>query len=458
MIEKKIRNIFNNSSDLKYKKIRNIKVLYLESLCSSDKVNEYIIQNVTIGKDYVYLRNIVSGPNMVSIVVKDIPNYLLNGFAIVYDRSDILAIECKADLYRSVSSPTAEPSVNGPKDSFNESIQMNMGLIKRRVRSSDLINEDFIIGKIGKTQVSILYIKDVAKNKFIDMIRDKINNINTDSVVDLGALQNLLEDKSVALPTIIKTERPDKVSKALCEGKIVIIMDNSPYALILPGFFVDFLNPEGDNYVKPLNANFLKAIRIISLFFTIFLPAIYISIINYNPETIQLNLLLSFQAAHEGVPFSSSMEAIFMILLCAILRESDIRFPSNYGSSISILGALIMGEAAVAANIVSPITIIIIGITFISCLIFNNGNIIDGVRYYRLFLLLCASLMGLYGLIVGVFLCLIHVMSIKTFNEPYLYPISPYDKVYMNKNVFIKKINSKKRSKVLSNNKYKVNI
>lgn len=455
MIYKKIKNMFNNTSDLKYKKIRKIEVIYLESLCSSDKVNEYILQNITIGKDYLFLKNIVSGPNSVFIKEEEIADYLVNGFAIVFDKLEIIAVECKADLYRSINVPSSEPAVNGPKDSFNESIQMNLGLIKRRVRSENLINEDFTIGRKGKTQVSILYIKDVAKDKFVKDIRNKINSIDIDAMIDSEVLQNKLEDSKVFLPTIIKTERPDKVSSALFEGKIVIIMDNSPYALILPGFFVDFLNPEGDNYAKAINVNFLKILRIAALFLTIFLPALYISIINYNTETIPLNLLLSFQSAHAGVPFTSTLETIIMILLCAMLRESDIRFPSNYGSSISILGALILGEAAVAANIVSPITIIIVAVTFIAGLIFNNGNFIAGIRYYRFFLLILAALFGLYGIVIGTFILIIHLVNIKSFGEPYLYPLAPYDKTYIKKTVLKDNVN-KKRSKVLSNNEYRV--
>lgn len=456
MLYKDIKKKFNNTSDLKYKRIKKVEVIYLESLCSSDKVNDYIFRNVTL-KNHLYLKDMISGPNIVFLDNEDsVIEYLVNGFAIVYDSRTIIAVECKADLYRSVSEPTAEPSVNGPKDSFNESIQMNLGLIRRRIRSEHLVTEDFNIGRIGKTQVSILYLNNVAKEKYVNDVRNKINSIDRDAIVDIEVLLNILENNKYPLPTIMKTERPDKVSNAILEGKIVIIADNSPYALILPTFFADFLNPVGDNYVKTENVNFLKVLRVISFLLTIFLPAIYIAIINYNPETIPLNLLLSFQSAHEGVPFNSAVEATFMIFICAMLRESDVRFPSNYGSSISIVGALILGEAAVNANIVSPITIIIIGITFISALIFNNGNFIDGMRLYRLFLLFMAALLGLYGLVIGTFMLVIHLTSMKSFEEPYLYPIAPYDKTYFFKTLL--KGKDKKRSKVLSDNEYKVKI
>lgn len=458
MLYKKIKKEFKNTSDLKYKKIDCIGVLYLESLCSSNKVNEYILQNITMGNEYFFLRDIISGPNVIYIndynLIKD---YLLNGFALIYDDKDMIVCECKGDLYRTVSTPTSEASVNGPKDSFNESILLNLGLIKRRIKSENLVNEDFTIGRKSKTKVSLLYLSDVAKIKHVELVRDKLNKLDIDGLIDIEALHSLIGDKYVPLPTIMKTERPDKVSSALLEGKIILIADNSPYALIMPAFFADFINPQGDSYVKAINVNFLKMIRFFCLLITVLVPGLYIAIINYNPETIPLNLLLSFQSSRSGVPFPSAFEAIFMILVCSILRESDIRFPSSYGSSISILGALILGEAAVAANIASPIMIIIIGITFITGLVFSSGDIIDALRHYRFFLLILASMFGLYGLILGIFMILLQVASMKSFDEPYLYPVAPFDKIYFLKTIWKGK-NDKKRSKVLSNNEYKVKV
>ena len=457
MIYEKIKKEFNNSSDLKYKKINNINIIYLESLCSSDSINEFIVKNITIGHSYIFLKDIISAPNLIYLNDSNlISEYLLNGFAVVYDDKDIIVCEVKGDLYRSITEPLAETSVNGPKDAFNENIIINLGLIKRRIKSPKLVNIDYDLGRITKTKVSLLYIKGLAKNKFIQKLKNKLDNIDIDGVIDIEILYNIIS-RDYPLPTILKTERPDKVCTALLEGKIVLIADNSPHALILPAFFADFINPQGDYYAKAINVNFLKILRFLCLIITITLPALYISIINYNSESIPLNLLLSFQAARSGVPFPSAFEAVFMIILCAILRESDMRFPSNFGSSISILGALILGEAAVAANIASPIMIIIIGITFITGLIFNNGDIIDGLRYYRFLLLFAATIMGLYGLVLGLFIVLLHLANIKTLDEPYLYPVTPFDKTYLLKTI-LKGPKDHKRSKVLSDNINKVKI
>ena len=448
---KKLQKQFNNSSDLIVKKINNINVVFLESVCDSNKLNEFIFKNMKI-KKYYSLRNLVTAPSVVYVDDYDkLEFYLTNGFAVVFDDKEVLVCEVKGNLFRAINIPTQEASINGPKDSFNESILTNLGLIKRRIKSDKLVNEDMYVGRKTLTKVSVLYLSDITDKSMVDDISKKIKDIDIDGIIDIEILMQKLDKRNIPMPTIMKTERPDKVASSLLEGKIVIIADNSPYALILPVFFSDFINPETDNYVKPINVNLLKVIRFMCLLITISLPALYISIINYNPQSIPLNLLLSFQSGRSGVPFPSSFEAIFMIFLCAILRESDIRFPSSYGSSISILGALILGEAAVSANIASPIMIIIIGITFITGLVFSSGEVISGLRLYRLFLLICSIVFGLYGFVLGGILLILHLASIDSFGFSYLYPLAPLDKTYLFKTL-LKNNKDKFRSKELTNN------
>ena len=448
---KKLQKQFNNSSDLIVKKINNINVVFLESVCDSNKLNEFIFKNMRV-KKYYSLRNLVTAPSVVYVDDYDkLEFYLTNGFAVVFDDKEVLVCEVKGNLFRAINIPTQEASINGPKDSFNESILTNLGLIKRRIKSDKLVNEDMYVGRKTLTKVSVLYLSDITDKSMVDMISKKIKDIDIDGIIDIEILMQKLDERNIPMPTIMKTERPDKVASSLLEGKIVIIADNSPYALILPVFFSDFVNPETDNYVKPINVNLLKVIRFMCLLITISLPALYISIINYNPQSIPLNLLLSFQSGRSGVPFPSSFEAIFMIFLCAILRESDIRFPSSYGSSISILGALILGEAAVSANIASPIMIIIIGITFITGLVFSSGEVISGLRLYRLFLLICSIIFGLYGFVLGGILLILHLASIDSFGFSYLYPLAPLDKTYLFKTL-LKNNKDKYRSKALTNN------
>lgn len=447
----KLKKQFNNSSDLIVKKFNNITIMFLESVCDSNKLNEFILKNLKV-KKYYTLRDLVTGPTVIYVDDYDkLEFYLTNGFAVIFNNKEVLVCEVKGNLFRTISIPTQEASINGPKDSFNESILTNLGLIKRRIKSDKLINKDLFVGRKTLTKVSVLYLEDITDKSIVDNISKIIESVDIDAILDIEILMQKLDDRNIPMPTIMKTERPDKVANSLLEGKVVVIADNSPYALIMPAFFSDFINPESDNYVKAINVNLLKVIRFLCLLITISLPSLYISIINYNPQSIPLNLLLSFQSGRSGVPFPSSFEAIFMIFLCAILRESDIRFPSSYGSSISILGALILGEAAVSANIASPIMIIIIGITFITGLVFNSGEVISGLRIYRLLLLIFSIVFGLYGFVLGSILLLLHLASIDSFGKAYLYPIAPFDKVYLLKSL-IKGNNDKYRSKELTNN------
>ena len=229
----KIKNTFNNSSDLIIKNNNNIYIVYLESLCSQDKINEYILKVLTI-KNSKKLQDNNAAPNTKVVTsYKEIINYILNGFTIIIDKQ-VYAVETKGNLIRSVESPTTEPDLTGPKDSFNESIQTNLGLVKRRIKSPLLINDDYIIGRYTKTKVSVLYINNIAKKDIIDNIVKKIKNIDIDGITDASHLKQLISDKPNTLfPTAILTERPDKVAQDLLDGKIVILVDSSPFAIII---------------------------------------------------------------------------------------------------------------------------------------------------------------------------------------------------------------------------------
>ncbi len=435
-IENILKKKFNNSSDLIIHNIKKVQVIYLQSLCDANRINDYILKNIGLVNNIKDIKQILPGPNLKEITSKEINFYLYNGFTIVYFKK-LYAIETKANLIRNVEKPTAETDIFGPKDSFNESIQTNLGLIKRRIKTSNLINDDFIIGRISKTNISLLYLKEITDKNLVNKIEDKLINLDIDSVIATGQLKQCLgKENRTTLPTIMESERPDITANALLEGKIVIIMDNSPFALIMPTFFADYINPLMDNYSKNINVNFLKIIRLICLFLTLIAPALYIAYVNYNQESIPLQLLTSFAGQLKDVPFPTAMEAFFMLVTALILRESDIRFPTSYGSSVSIVGALVLGNAAVAAGLISPIMIIIIAITFISSMIFTDNEMINSLRYYRFFWLVLASVLGLYGLFLGIILFLIHISGLEVLGKPYTYPMAPFDKIYLGKTLF----------------------
>lgn len=457
-ILERIKKEFNKTPDLDIKEIKinlfeKIYVVFLETICDSNRINDYILKNLTNYKNSNNLNSNIPGPNTIKIKNYDeIEFFLTNGFAIIIKKDECFAVEVKGELSRSISTSTREPSLLGPEDSFVENYQTNIGLIKRRIKTNTLKTEEIVLGRKTKTKVGVLYLEDVARIDNVNKIIDKLKEVDTDGIIDVGNIIHFLQkENKTVFPTIKRTERPDVVSTDILEGKIAIIVDTSPFALLLPSFLVDFINPTSDNYLKSLNVAFIKILRLICFILSITAPAIFISIINYNQETIPTSLLINFSMQRSGVPFPSIVELLIMLLICDVLRESDLRFPSNFGSTISILGALIIGEAAVNAGIVSPIMIIITSLTFICSLIFTELELNNAIRYYRYIFLFFASILGLFGFFIASILFLINLISIKSLNSPYLAPISPFDKVYLYKTILKKQdVKNNKRSRLLT--------
>lgn len=449
---KRIQKEFQKNTDLVIKKIDVTKneaayIIYLESVTGSDKVNDYILKNLSFlssepKRNLKDFQSLIPAPHTVFIKEYDqIEFYITNGFTIVILGHEVLALETKADINRSVSEPTTEQAIVGPKDAFTENIQMNLGLVKRRIKSHTLKADNVVIGRKTSTMLNILYFDDIADETLIEHLTQKLKAIDIDGIIDSGNIAEFLElENNTHFPSVIRTERPDFVAKALLEGKIAILVDTSPFALILPAFFSDFINPIADHYSKSKNVNFLKILRIFCFFLTMMTPAIYVSIINYNPETIPTSLLINFSIQRSNVPFPAVLEAFIMLIICEILKECDIRFPNSYGSAISILGALILGEAAVSAGIVSPIMIIVIALTFITSLTFTNQEIIGAIRYFRFIFLFFATLYGLFGIVLALIYFFIHITEITSLGKPYFYPLAPYDKIYLKKSLLQERI------------------
>ena len=460
---KRIKNEFSLNPDLNIKEIKlnlfkTIYIIFLETLSGSDKVNNYVLKPLTnqynqkvINKRN--LNNFLAGPNQVTIKNDDeIEFYLTNGFTVVIFEDVKYAIETKADLTRSIAPNEVQTAINGPKDGFTENYQTNIGLIKRRIKSSHLKIESRTIGRLTNTLVSVLYIDDIAEIELIDNVLSKLDKIDIDGIIDSSSISFLIEDENKSIfPTVKYSERPDDAVIELLRGKIVIVVDTSPFVLIIPSFFIDFLNPISDNYTKSNNISFLKILRIIIFGLGIVTPAFFNALLCYNPESIPMAILVNFAIQREGVPFPLIIETIMMLLVCDILKESDLRFPSSFGSSISILGAIVLGQASVEAGLVSPIIIIVVAITFIASLTFTDLEIANGIRCFTYVFLFASAFLGLYGIFLAFMFFLIYLTSIDSFTKPYFFPFAPYDKVYFKNTVLKSKIkNDKKRSRMLT--------
>lgn len=440
LIIKKLKKETNEISDIVYREKnigdKKIYIIYNEPLTSSDKISDFIIKSL----------NHISEKHIKNNLVKEISNnitnfkyeiidkydtlcfYLHRGFTIILieNEKEAIVLETKGSIKRSISPPENENAIRGAKDGFIEDYQTNIGLIKKRIKTNDLWIENITCGKYTKTQIGVLSINGIVKRELVDIVVKKIKEINIDGIINSDNIKNLIEDENKnAFPTILTTERPDIVSNCLLEGKVAIVVDNSPYVLIIPVMLNDFFKTVEDIYGKSINVSFTRIIKYIAFIISILTPALYIAITTYNQEMIPTDLLVSFATQRDGVPFPAFFEAIMMMIAFEILRESDIRVPNPAGSALSIVGALILGDAAVSAGIVSPIMIIIIAITAISSLPFSEFEFTNAIRLYRLIFMIGAAFMGLIGVVVVGIFFITKLASTKSFGKPYLIPFAP---------------------------------
>lgn len=459
----KIKSDTGNTTDMIFRKMiidqKPLYLVYNEVLTSSDDINNFILKNIAQVIDekvnittnlYDFFYNSLPGHNIAK--VKDYPdllNRIFNSYTIIITSpTEIFAIETKARLDRGISEASSEQTLLGPKDAFTENFNINLGLVRKRIKSSKLWFDTFLIGQQTKTKVGLCYMKNIVEEKTIKDVKKKLKDISIDGIIDSGYIKESLTSRGQQFfPTIMATERPDLASMALLEGKIIIIVDNSPYILILPCFFVDFFHTADDYYQKPINITFIRIIRLLAFLIAIFVPAYYIAVTTHNHDALSLDLVVNFTAQRETVPFPALVEVLLMSITFEILRESDARMPSTMGTAVSILGGLVLGDAAVSAGIVSPIMIIVVAISAISGLLFSSIEMISAIRWWRFFFLGFATIFGIYGIFLGTIFLIIQLSSIKSFGKPYLAPFAPFlkgqqkDALIKSENTGIKKRN-----------------
>ncbi len=458
LLKKDTNNLENIIYRKKYIGLTKIFIIYNETLVSSDKVSDFIIRSLdNITPFFVYHKIINNIDNFKYKVLRnynEIDFYLNSGFTILLIGKHYIALETKKDITRSITSPNTENVIRGPSDAFTENIEINIGLIKRRIKSNNLWIKNYNIGLYTKTNISLIYINTIVKEELINMIDDRLNKINIDGILSSGIIKNLIEKENKSIfPIIMSTERPYMTCKYLLNGNAVILVDNDPFALVLPISLNDFFFSEEDEYSGSINTSFSRIIRYICFIISLVTPALYIAMTTYNQEIIPTPLLLSIAGQRENVPFSAFIEAILMIFSFDILRESDLKMPNFANSSLSIVGALILGDAAVSAGIVSPIMIIVVAITSISSLAFSEPELINSLRWYRLIFMLGASFFGIYGIVLVGLYFLITIISTKSFTLPYLSPFAPINLSQLKDSIISYPIKKrKKRNNYLSNN------
>lgn len=327
---------------------------------------------------------------------------------------------------RSVSEPETETVVRGPRDGFTESLRTNTSLLRRRIKTSRMKMETMQVGLLTKTEVVIVYIKGIANDKVVEEVRRRLKDIKIDGILESGYIEELIEDAPYSpFPQVAVTERPDKVAGGLLEGQVAILVDTTPFVLIVPVTFYQLMQASEDYYNRYPFVTAVRLLRFFSLNVALLLPSLYIAIATFHQEMLPTPLLISIAGAREGVPFPAFVEALLMEFTFEVLREAGIRLPRPVGQAVSIVGALVIGEAAVTAGLVSPAMVIVVSLTAIASFTIPNAAASFAIRILRFPMMALAAVLGLFGVMVGLMAVLIHLCALRSFGVPYLSPIAP---------------------------------
>lgn len=343
--------------------------------------------------------------------------------------------------HRSIDKPENEQSIYGPQEAFAEMLRNNTALVRKIIKSEKLIAEGIKIGKKSKTRGVMLYISDIANPDLVNEVRRRLNGINMDYVISIEEISMMMEEETFSLTThFLETERPDRVARALTEGRVALILNGSPHVLIMPTNIFELTHAVSDDYLRIPYANMVRIIRMIAIIFSVLLPGLYLAITLFHQEIIPTYLLYSISAARENVPFPSILELLLMDLSFEMIREAGLRMPGPIGSTLGIVGGLILGQAAVSAKIVSPIMIIVIAITGIGSFATADYSLSWSLRILRLMFIALASLMGFYGIAIGIFIYSLALGAQKSFGVPVLEPTPKIKSRSMINSVFVNPI------------------
>ena len=460
-----IKKNLGNSSDIVIRNLENISYIYLESVSSDDKISNFLLKSITKLTNIDNLleelkSNIYNSHIEIISDINDSYYYLASGYTCLFINNEdkYIAIETKLKIDRGVTESTSEPLIRGPKDSFTENNAINLGLIRKRIKDPKLRIDEIKLGRRTSSKTSIIYIDDIVNKDSVNQIKKILGKIDIDGILDTGYLRDFLEKEQKSLfPKIISTERPDLTCQNLLNGKIIIMVENSPYVIILPAVLSDFFKTSEDYYQSSVSSSFSRILKWIAFIITITAPSIYIACMTFNQEMIPDQLLISLATQRSQVPFPTFIEVIIFVTFFEILREADIKSPNASGASMSIVGALILGDAAVTAGIVSPFVIIVVAITSVCELVFTDMDFINAIRQWRLLFIISTVFTGLLGIVIISLILIIELASIENLQAPYLEPYSPLNIDNLKDSILLfKTTKRKKRNTVLTKNKVRL--
>ncbi|PLR98720.1 spore germination protein, partial [Bacillus canaveralius] len=447
-----VKNAVGNSSDVTIRQIRignkaNIRaaVLYTDGLADAKAINNFIMESLLLDMRRSELdQKISANPNTALQLLKE-QALAVGGIKEVTDFETLLTAILSGDTVilidgtakglivairgwsqRGVQEPSSQTVIRGPREGFTETIRNNTMLIRRRIKDPSLWLETFEIGRVTKTEVSIMYINGIVNDKVLNEVRERLNRIDIDGILETGYIEELIEDETYTpFPTVYNTERPDVVAAGLLEGRIAILVDGTPFVLLVPAIFGQFLQAAEDYYQRWDIGSLIRFLRYTSLAISMIAPSLYIAVTTFHQEMLPAPLLINLAAQREGVPFPAFVEALMMEVTFEILREAGVRMPRAIGQAVSIVGALVIGQAAVEAGIISAAMVIVVAITAISSFVLPAFNMAISVRMLRFGLMILAASFGLFGITIGIMAIVLHLCSLRSFGIPYMSPFGP---------------------------------
>lgn len=447
---KNVKQALGNSSDLTIREFkmgkpfsRKIATFYINGLADKQIMGSFIIErlmddingyenekNPSSEQISTYIKeHLLAITHVVEVTDwKKLFLLLLSGQTIVLIDGANKAFACAAQggELRSITEPQTEPSVRGPRDSFTESLITNTSLIRSRIKTPDLWLETREIGDITQTEIGIMYINGIVNNKLLQEVRERLDKIKVDETYGSSTIEEWISDKiATPWPTMFVTERPDVVAGNLLEGRVVIFVNGTPNPLILPATWIQFFQTAEDYYLRWTMVGFLRLIRILSFMITLLGPSLFIAFLSFHQELIPTPLLINLAAQRQNVPFPIIIEALLMEFTFEVLREAGVRMPRPVGQAVSIVGALVLGDAAVSAGIVSSAMVIVVAATAIASFTIPHYAMTDATRLLRFGFMILAATYGLFGIGIGVIVLVAHTCSLRSFGIPYLAPFSP---------------------------------
>ena len=447
--EKTLKSIFEGTDDIRFRNItlnsgnskpKNAMLVFIDGMADIKVITEAIVEPFLYGtaiagegstlynKDIeTFKQSMISSGEIREITTfEDALNGCFEGDTVLFvdGFKTAFIISTKGYAMRTIMPPEDEVNVRGAKESFVETLRVNTSMIRRRIKNSNLKFETVRLGKQTRTTVVVSYITGIADEKIVEEVRKRLKQINIDAILDSGYVEQLIDDAPFSIfETVGHTERPDVAAAKLLEGRIVIIIDGSPQVLTVPHLFLEVFQTPSDYYEKPVYSGVIRVLRITAFFMTILAPAMYVALTTFHQEFLPSKLMITMVKAREGIPFSAFFEALIMLFAFEILKEAGLRLPKSIGQTISIVGALIMGEAAVSAGIVSAPLVIVIAFTAVSGFVVSFINNQEFVL--RIFFLIMAGVLGGYGIAIVLILLLVHLVGLKSFGYCYMSPFMP---------------------------------